>query len=71
MSKDDNTAEVDRLIGVIRERLRRVPPSVTGGSYQTTIDFKEVCKKANKLLESKRPTLAKAQEINGLLNPYF
>jgi ribosomal protein S18 len=70
MAKDDSK-EIERLKALIRERIKRVPPKVTGGGIDATRRFKKAVEKANQLLASNKTTLLQAQTVFGSLNTYY
>lgn len=67
---DDLRVAIDMAKERIRESLKRVPASINGGSYNDAVNYKELCKKAQKLLASKSPKYAALQQVANQLAAY-
>lgn len=62
IESEQKRLEIERLLGEIRSKTAKVPPSVINGSHGKAVDFKAAAAKGLSLLRSSRPTLSKARE---------
>jgi hypothetical protein len=60
-----NEQEVERLRGILREALRKVPARVNGGSIQSVRDYKDAYKRAVKAVDKSKAT---SHELQMLIN---
>jgi len=61
----DDKEQIDRMKEALAEAMKRVPESVTNGSYQRAVQYKADYLKAQKILKKKTP---KINELGGALN---
>lgn len=66
-----STPEIDRLKAAMKELMRKVPASVTGGGMKQTEAYLAACKTANKIVSSPRATLIAAQQAHGALKSFY
>lgn len=67
---DDLKVAIELTKERIRGYLRRVPDCVNNGNYNNAVAYKELCKQAGKLLESKSPKYAALQQVANRLSAY-
>jgi len=61
----DDKEQIDRMKIALAEAMKRVPESVTNGSYQRAVQYKSDFLKAQKILNKKTP---KINELGCALN---
>lgn len=61
MTRDEQ--EVERLRGVLREGMRRVPARINGASVQAVRDYKDAYKRATKLVDKRNATPSELQSM--------
>ena len=61
----DDKEQIDRMKEALAKAMKRVPESVTNGSYQQAVQYKSDYLKAQKILNKKTP---KINELGGALN---
>lgn len=72
MSKDTNTQQqIDHYRSCIKDMLRRVPPKVNGGSYETAVAFKKLATQALKAADSSKPKLVVLTQMHQQLSSYY
>lgn len=57
--------EVERLRGILRAAIRKVPDRINGGSIQSVRDYKDAYKKAVKAVDKSKAT---THELQMLIN---
>lgn len=57
--------ETERLRGILREGLRKVPARISGASVQAVRDYKEAYKRALKVVDKRNAT---PSEIQSMIN---
>lgn len=57
----DNSQEIARLKGLIKDMVAKVPPRIGRAGLKETNAYKDAVKAANKVLTNSRATLASAQ----------
>lgn len=67
----DTNQEIDHYITRIKEMLKRVPPSVNGGSYDNAVAFKKLAGQAYKLLNQSNPKLGLLVSMHNQLQQYY
>ena len=71
MSQDKTQEQIEYFRGRIKEMVRRVPPSVNGGSYETAVAFKKLAVQAIKAADSSKPKLAVLTSLSSQLSSYY
>ena len=54
-----------------RDMMKRVPASVNRGSYQTAVNYKELVKKATKLVAQEHPNYQTLQKVTNELSQFY
>lgn len=67
----DTKQQIEHYRSRIKEMLRRVPPSVNGGSYDHAVAYKKVAAKAGKAADASNPKLALLMEMHNQLSTYY
>ncbi len=67
----DAEQEIQRLKNEINCMIRRVPPSVNGGSYDNAVAFKKHVVVARKEVEKQRPDVIKLRAAFNVLAGYY
>lgn len=63
--------EIQRLKALISSMIKRVPPSVNGGSYDNAVAFKKHVMVARKEVEKQRPDVVKLRAAHNVLAGYY
>lgn len=65
MNELEQHNEIERLRAALRERMRKVPPGLSGASVQAVRDYKKRHQEAAKLLTKKSPSVG---ELTSAIN---
>jgi hypothetical protein len=67
----DTKEQLDYYRSRIKEMLKRVPPSVNGGSYDNAVAFKKLVVKACKVANASNPKLGDVMSMHNQLSSYY
>jgi hypothetical protein len=67
----DTNQQIEHYRLRIKEMLKRVPPSVNGGSHGTAVAYKELASKAGKAVNASNLKLSVAIAMHTQLSQYY
>lgn len=71
INRDIEKQEISVIVQKISDRLKKVPPSVLNGSFQTAVQWKAAAKSAMQATNAKTPSLQKIQEKFAALDAFY